>query len=475
MKRLGAVFNFRLPIFARRSSAESETGHLTSAITAHPLWLPLPTGAWRVTTRHGVLLLVLGILLVLAYQTGHEIFFRLAYLILAMEIFAFLWALYSITTFRIERKTITPRSQVGRLAEEQFLAHNTGRLTKIWIEVRDDSELPAHRASRVLNALGARARWGWTVRTLCRQRGRFRLGPLTIASGDPFGLFVFQRRLHDVTRAITVYPATIDLATFAPLSGQQTGGEALQRRTHHITTNVAGTREYAPGDSFNRIHWRSSARMERLIVKEFELDPSAEVWIYLDLERAAQASQWYADAWRAQDEWGWGLPSEHLRLPPSTEEYGITLAASIAKYFLRQQRAVGFAAYGHAREIVQPDRGERQLNRLLEVLAVLRAEGRMRFADVVAYEGARLSRNHTLVAITPSAELEFVQALREIKRRGVRVIAVLVDANTFGGRAETQRAAVELIASGIATYVVRNASDIRHQITDIRQQTSENR
>lgn len=426
-----------------------------------PLWIPLRSGALRVTTRHWAMLFAWIVITVLAYQTERDIFFRVSYLILAVEVFSFFWAAYSSATFHLERHTITPRSQVGRFVEEQFLAHNTGRLTKIWIEARDESELPAHRASRVLNALGAHVRWGWTARTVCRRRGRFRLGPITVATGDPFGLFVFHRRLRDTTRALTVYPATVDLPTFASLQGQMPGGEALQRRTHHITTNVAGTREYAPGDSFNRIHWRSTARMERLIVKEFELDPSADVWIFLDLERDVQASQWYEDAWHERDLASLWLRSEQLRLPPSTAEYAVTIAASIAKYFLRQQRAVGFAACGHEREIVQPDRGERQLNRLLEVLAVLRAEGGMRFADMLALEGTRLGRNNTIVAITPSAELEYVKVLREMKRRGLRVVAVVVDANTFGGRAETQRAAVELIASGVPTYVVKEGDDLQ--------------
>jgi uncharacterized protein (DUF58 family) len=155
------------------------------------------------------------------------------------------------------------------------------------------------------------------------------------------------------------------------------------------------------------------------------------------------------------------LTSQQLRLPPSTEEYGVTIAASLAKYFLRHQRAVGFVAYGHEREIVQPDRGERQLQRLLQVLAVLRAEGRIRFADVLALEGARLGRNNTLVAITASAELEHVRVLREIKRRGLRIVAVLADVNTFGGHADTEHAAVELIASGVPTYVVKEGDELQ--------------
>lgn len=425
------------------------------------LGFPWRAGALRVTMRHWIVaLLWLGVVL-LAYQTNSSLFFRLGYLLLLLQVFALLWAWYQATTFRLECKTLTPRAQVGRFLEEQFLVHNTGRMTKVWIEVRDASELPAHHSGRVLNALGARARWSWTVRTLCLQRGRFRLGPITAVTGDPFGLFLFHRRINDTTRAVVVYPAIVDLPIFAPARGQLAGGEALQRRTHHITTNVAGTREYAPGDSFNRIHWRSTARMERLIVKEFELDPSADVWVYLDLERAVHTQRPYEEMWREHDlAWLWWSAAQ-WRLPPSTEEYSVTIAASIAKYFLRHQRAVGLVAYAHAREIVQPDRGERQLTRLLEVLAVLRAEGRVRFADVLALESARLARNYTLVAITPSAELDSVRMLREIKRRGVSVITVLVDANTFGGRTDTERAAIELVASGIPTCIVEYGDDLQ--------------
>jgi uncharacterized protein (DUF58 family) len=51
---------------------------------------------------------------------------------------------------------------------------------------------------------------------------------------------------------------------------------------------VASVRDYAPGDSFNRIHWPSTARTGQLIVKEFELDPMADIWLFLDLEKRVQ-------------------------------------------------------------------------------------------------------------------------------------------------------------------------------------------
>ncbi len=427
-------------------------------------WIPLRSGALRITVRHWPLLVAWVLLIAFAYETGRDIFFRLAYLILAILLFSFFWAWYTVATFQLKRELVTPRSEVGRVAEERFLVHNTGALTKIWIEVLDQSELPQHHVSRVLNSLHAGARWSWSVRTLCRNRGRFYLGPITIATGDPFGIFRFYKRLPDTTAVITVQPATVDLARFAPPMGQLPGGDVLRRKTHHTTTNVIGTREYAPGDSFNRIHWRSTARMERLIVKEFELDPAADVWIFLDMERGAQVGQWWEDTWDSRDLSPLWFAQQAVRLPPNTEEYSVTIAASVAKYFLRQQRTVGFVAYGHQREIIQPDRGERQLNRLLQVLAVLRGEGSMAFNRVLGIESGGLGRNVTLVAISPSADIEWVKSAREAKRRGLRTLAVVVDPKTFGGAVSAEYAAAELIASGIPTYLVRQGDDLRQAL-----------
>jgi uncharacterized protein (DUF58 family) len=430
--------------------------------------IPLPLSSVRVTVRHWAVFVVWLIVTAFAYQTGRDLFFRLFYLLLAVLGFSFFWGAYAVLTFEFERRLITPHTYAGRLAEERFLVHNTGRFSKIWMEVRDESELPYHRASRVLNSLRAHSHWTWSVRTQCRQRGRFRLGPATISTGDPFGIFVFHRRIPDSTESIVVYPATIDLPNFSPPVGALSGGDAMQRRTHHVTTNVAGTREYVPGDSFNRIHWRSSARAERLIVKEFELDPTSDVWIFLDMERDVQSSPWWVEDSKtrqterqdASDLSALWFGDQGPRVESSTEEYCVSIAASVAKYYLGRQRAVGFVAYGHQREIVQPDRGERQLTRLLEALAVLRAEGRTPFGQVLAVEGARLGRNTSLVVVTPSVELQWVRFVREVKRRGMHTIAVLADLSSFGAHGDARVVAVELQSGGIPTYIVRAGDDL---------------
>ena len=394
-----------------------------------------------------------------ALQTGRPLAYNLAYLITAVIVLSYLWAKANAGWLQVSRYTRGRRSQVGKLAEEQFEVINRSPLPKLWLEVRDHSTLPGHDSSRVLNSLGGRRRRRWMVRTYCQQRGRFRLGPLTISSGDPLGLFHLQRRLP-ATSTFIVYPATVDIPAFALPAGYLPGGEAMRRRTHYITTNVAGVRDYAPGDSFSRIHWRSTARTGRLIVKEFELDPTADVWLFLDMDRSVHV----AAPWVPEMEWRgpavlW-KERDKLELIPSTEEYGVTVAASLAKHFLTRGQSVGLIAHSQRRELIQADRGERQLDKILETLAVMEARGRIPIAQVMAAEGRSLSRNTILIVITPSTELEWVASLRHLLRRGLRGVAVLLAANSFGAAPSWKRTQEELIASGIPTYVVRRGDSL---------------
>jgi len=394
-----------------------------------------------------------------ALQTGRPLAYNLAYLVTAVIVLSYLWAWANVTWVQVGRFTRGRRSQVGKLAEEQFEVSNRSILPKLWLEVRDHSTLPGHLSSRVLNTLGGRKRQRWMVRTYCQQRGRFRLGPMTLSSGDPLGLFRLQRYLP-ATSTIIVYPATVDLPVFAPSVGYLPGGEAMRRRTHYVTTNVSGVRDYAPGDSFNRIHWRTTARTGELMVKEFELDPTADVWLFLDMHSAMHvAALWVPEMERRGPAVLW-KEREKLELIPSTEEYAVTVAASLARHFLIRERAVGIIAHGRRREVIQPDRGERQLNKILETLAVMEAAGHIPIAQVVAAEGRHLSRNTTLVVVTPSTALDWVASLRDLRRRGVQGAAVLLAANTFGPADSWQAVQAELIASGLLTYLVRRGDSL---------------
>lgn len=216
------------------------------------------------------------------YLTGRAFFFNLTYLFAALLFVTWMWSLSGVSNVRINRTTRARRTQVGKTLDEYFTVRSGSFLPKLWLEVRDHSNLPGHRASAIVPTLMPRSTFRWTVQTTCTLRGEFTMGPMTLVSGDPFGFFQSVRHIP-ATSSILVYPAIFPLRDFALPSGVLSGGEAQRQRAPFVTTNASGVREYFPGDSFNRIHWRSTARRDRLMVKEFELDPLADIWLMLDL------------------------------------------------------------------------------------------------------------------------------------------------------------------------------------------------
>lgn len=399
---------------------------------------------------------------ILAFNTGRDLAFNIAYLLSAILVFSYAWAWNSLRSIGLRRITRTRRSQVGQYAEEQFEVINRGRLPKLWLEIKDESTLPWHDASRVVSNLGHNQTQRWLVKTLCTQRGRFRLGPLTLHSGDPVGIFDVEQHI-DTTSNIVVYPLMVDLTSFEPSISELSGGEARHRRTYQTTTNVAGVRDYAPGDSFNRIHWPSTARSRRLMAKEFELDPTADVWLYLDLCRTSEAALPWAP--EPPEPVLFTLYSQRRRemryeLPPTTTEYAVTVTASLARYFVLRNRAVGLSGSARLREFIQADRGERQLTKILEALAVMQATGAMPFAHLIANEGMRLNRNDTVLAISADPSPDWPLALHHLQRRGVNSIAVVIDGTTFGGKTSYDGVFAQLDAGGVPTYTVRRNDDL---------------
>jgi uncharacterized protein (DUF58 family) len=138
----------------------------------------------------------------------------------------------------------------------------------------------------------------------------------------------------------------------------------------------------------------------------------------------------------------------------------VTIAASLARYFILRNRAVGMNSRGRTREFVQSDRGERQLHKFFEALAVVEAVGELPFANLVATDGIRLNRNDTLIAITPDADPAWVAALQMLQRRGVNSVAVLLDANSSPPQRTYDSVQAELLASGIPLYRIRRDDDI---------------
>lgn len=406
------------------------------------------------TYRRNVVYLLIILSLIGNLLSGRAFFLHIAYVFGLALVVSLIFSWTAVNWLQINRWTYVRRLQVGDNFEETFLVRNISLIPKLWLEVHDHSNLPQHRASHVVPFVRGRKKYQWPAQTPCTRRGQFTLGPITLLSGDPFGFYQFPRHIN-ATSTVIVYPITVPIYDFAPPIGALSGGQAVRKRTYDTTPNVAGIREYAPGDALNRIHWRSSARRGKLMVKEFDLDPLGDVWIFLDLSKESLVAQ--ASVWGGADY----ILTPTLRLPPSTEEYCVVAAASLSRYFLDQNRSVGFSSYTPYRVNLPPDRGDRQLIDILEPLALAKSETMITLQQMLVLEGHNLTRGTTLVVVTASTQTAWLAEAYAQIQRGLTVVAVMIDPESFGQRDvsfELVRRQVE--AAGVLTYAVRHEDDL---------------
>ncbi len=348
----------------------------------------------------------LGVMLVLAMLTGFQPLYWIVYVVVGGVVVAYCVTWLQSRGLDVTVDEVSAHPQVG------------GRIV-LTVEVKEKVGLPrlALRSGLTGEALDAdevnfNLRPGgsirWTVSGFCRKRGVNSVGALAMRTRDPTGLFSMESRIGE-PRNFLVYPATVDL-TQALVQGQISGGEigeAGQRLGHSPAASLV--REYAPGDSLTHIHWPSTARRDQLMTKEFDGAGVNEVWIFLDMDQDVQAGD----------------------SVDGTEEYMVTVAASLIKGLMDRGHAVGSAAQGEEWHRFSPAKDPNHLWAMMGSLATIEAKGRTPFIDVVSSLSGDLLPGSVVIAVTPEPTVTLSYLMQFLTRRRILAMPMFLDKASF--------------------------------------------
>jgi len=376
-----------------------------------------------------VILILVG--LIGALVGGRELYSRLLYVGLLWVLVSWIWSLSALSRVSISRHARSLRASMGDVFEEHFEVKNESRLPKLWLEISNETSMPNAAGSRLMSMIGARQTRTYISRTWLVQRGGFSLGPTRLTSGDPFGLFRMEQIVPE-SDTLVVLPMIYPIEAFISPPGMLTGGQVIRRKAIDITPHAAGVREYVHGDPMKRIHWPLTARRGELIVKEFEQDPQAEIWLFLDAQATVNTEKPYELPIEKAENWMFHERPK-FELPPSTLEYTVSIAASLTHYFISQQRSVGMISASRSFTVIPAERSERQENKILETLAFLKANSRYSLAGLVTAQAGQVPQGSSAVLITPTVFPELMIAIDDLQRRNVRPVVVLLMAKSFGG------------------------------------------
>ena len=393
-------------------------------------------------------LIVIGtVLVVAAFSTGLPFLFYLVYLAILVVGGSYVITRLGLSDLEAGYAVSQLHGRVGDRLQVTYTLRNTSRIPKLWLEVHNPTSLPGGLPGRALN-LGPTGERSWLVRAPLVRRGHFRIEPLQIQTGDPFGFFEASASVgQGVT--VVVYPRIEAIPMWRIPAASIEGSHSAPERTLQTTPLATTVRPWAPGDSMNRIHWKSTARQGEILVKEFELETTADAWIILDLQRSIQTG----------------------RGDESTVEAGIRVAAAIADKAISEKRSVGLTVNAHRLALVPADRGARQHLKIMQLLAAVDGDGSVPLEEVLVSTVPRLHRGMTAIVVTPSLDAAWVRPLATFRTRGIGCVAVTLDADAYDRRARDDEARMrgeEPDEPDAATVEARakRARALRHAISE---------
>ena len=296
-----------------------------------------------------------------------------------------------------------------------------------------------------------RVRGGYRARYTMKEvpRGRYRIDPTHVVTADPFGFAVHTSELRK-GGSLLVYPRLVELQTlFSETGSRLADGRRLMLR-RQTGFDLHSVREYEQGESLRRVHWPSSARRGKLMVKELEDAPRDEALVILDAQEVTVMGE------------GRG----------SSFEVAVRAAGSVARAHAARGQRVGLLVNDRTREYQSVHSLEGDWPRALELLACSRPTGRHAVATLLE-DGAGPAANAldlTIVTSALSARLAERLARRAAGRRGTAVVLVEPQSFRVGGTREAElpvdvRASMlRLARAGVPVSVVRNGDDLQKRL-----------
>ncbi|MGQ9682830.1 MAG: DUF58 domain-containing protein [Anaerolineae bacterium] len=350
-------------------------------------------------------------LLLLAALLRIDFYFYLFYLILGVVLLGRWWAQRAQRAVSYRRR-FPSRVFWGEQPTIELDVHNRSLLPVLWLHVHDSLPIELRSPNFYQQALSLMPRESATLsyRIACRRRGYYRLGPVTLQSGDLLGTLQ-ATQTHTGDETLIVYPRIIPLTGIALPSRTPHGTLPSRQRLFEDPTRIMGVRDYVPGDSLRHIAWKTSAVMGHLQTRRYQPAIALDTMLFLDMDRRAYSA---------------------VRQRVATE-LAVVVAASLANWLVERRQAVGLASNGHdplaagMPTVRQPRKGRGALVSTLEVLARLERSDGPDLPGLLRRESAHLAWGSTIVVITGRVSEELFAALAHLKRRGFALVLISTD------------------------------------------------
>lgn len=359
------------------------------------------------------LFLFVAALFAVAVLLREDFVFTLIYLLLGTFFLARWWGQRAFQSLTIQRQSPV-RMFLGEKARVSVELHNRSWLPVAWLQIAESlpPELAGANPFREVVTLLPRGIYRFEYWVDARRRGLYEIGPLSLYSGDIFGVVDQIRRIYEPDH-VTVFPKIIPLVRVPLPSRSPLGTLPHTQPIFEDPSRVVGKRDYISGDSLRRVDWKASAASGCLQVKNYEPSIALQTQIILNLNAID-----YDPRRRFYD-----------------CELAIVVAASLANWVTGVRQSIGLATNGsdplggEGRSLFPPPRGGRgHLMRILEILARVESAETYPLVELLLQQRLNLSWGTTQILITPAVGDEVLDELFLARRAGIGSMIVIIGA-----------------------------------------------
>ncbi|QDU98059.1 DUF58 domain-containing protein [Lignipirellula cremea] len=210
------------------------------------------------------------------------------------------WRVATVSIRRLRfRRTLPRRARAGDSVRVNLNVANERRTMAGWAIVLEDPIQRVGSHDSIDRSLGAvmvpRVNPGDQANASYRcelpRRGKYQFGPLHASTRFPLGLVEAIVRSSSVDELLVAPRLGLLSPQWRRLANDdQAGSQRTQNRQGVAEGELYGLREWRRGDSRRWIHWRTSAKLNELIVRQFEQQRNLDLAIVLDLWLPADPS-----------------------------------------------------------------------------------------------------------------------------------------------------------------------------------------
>ncbi|UFT99896.1 DUF58 domain-containing protein [Radiobacillus kanasensis] len=273
-------------------------------------------------------------------------------------------------------------------------------LHKKYEEMRNEDAVRKNRLVKLVSFPWFRKviRFDYTLDQL--PRGEHHFSQIRIKTGDLFG-FIKKEHVYEVSSRMLVYPNEPEITVRERVSSYEEGSTTSFNVNVKQTNVVTGVREYMPGDRFSWIDWKTTAKKNAVMTKEFEQEKSSSILLILD-------------------------SGHHDEFYPIAYEASIEITASLVESIKRHSSRMAFLSLGQERVYFPFQQSPGKLDMIKTHLAKVQAIPSVPFSNQIINESRKIPEGVVLMLVVSHFDEKLELAIEQLKQKSKKIVVFYV-------------------------------------------------